>query len=103
MHRDMNTTDTATHPTLTAGIRVGIYSGCKARQINKGDGALVLSIENYERGVVRVRLQFAGDRVISFFCHGNRLSDAFPVMHTGNPTHKITITRVRYGTVRVRA
>lgn len=92
-----------THSPIAAGIRVGIYSGCKARSISKGDGALVLSIEAHERGVVRVRLQFARDRVISFFCHGDRLADAFPVLHTGRPEHKITLTREKHGTCRIRS
>lgn len=95
----MNTTTPS--PALTAGTRVIIAKGCKAREVNKGVTALVKTITplgaEYSH-TVRVTLQllngFGAGRVLSFSArHVNRLSDSVVRMNDGNPLHTIEVRR----------
>jgi hypothetical protein len=90
-----------TTPALTAGTRVKIDKGCKARGIDKGTTALVTAITpmgaDYSH-CVRVTFTmingFKAGKAFSFYVrHMNRLSDTFIRMNDGNPSHAIEIRR----------
>ncbi len=87
---------------LTAGTRVKIVKGCKARNMNKGTMWVVNAVTplgaEYSHAV-RVYMQrlngFGPDRVLFIARHVNRLSDITVRMNDGNPSNVIEIQRVQ--------
>jgi hypothetical protein len=87
---------------ITAGLRVKIVKGCKARNMNKGATYLVSAVTelgaDYSHAV-RVTLQrlqgFGPDRVSFTARHINRLSDPTVRMNDGNPSNVIEVQRVK--------
>lgn len=87
---------------ITAGTKVRIEKGCKAREVPKGLSATVESVTNLGADYghsVRVVLKFrngfiAGKTLVLYARHENRLSDALINLNDGNPLHKIVVKRV---------
>ncbi len=80
---------------ITAGTRVIVLKGCRARDVQKGSGATVRSVTalgaDYSHSV-KVVLEFVNGRVLAFYArHTNRLSDSVVNLNDGNPLHKIEI------------
>lgn len=80
---------------ITANTKVVITKGLKARNITKGQKAIVAGVTELERRSVRVTLQFNDGRRVSFYGqHVNRLGDPEVKLNTGDPTQKIALKAV---------
>lgn len=82
--------------TLTAGTKVTIVKGCKARDLSKGTKAVVTAITpmgaEYSH-MVQIVLAMNGRTIALWARHLNRLSEATIAMNDGNPSHRIEIKR----------
>lgn len=80
---------------ITANTKVVITKGLKARNITKGQKAIVAGVTELERRSVRVVLQFSNGRCLAFYGqHINRLGAPEVKLNTGDPTQKIAFKAV---------
>jgi hypothetical protein len=89
---------------ITAGIKVIIAKGCKAREIKKGVKVDVVSVVQLGADyghcvkiVLEVPSPWIGrsTRPVAFYVrHVNRLSDDTIGMNDGNPMHRIEVRRM---------
>jgi hypothetical protein len=89
---------------ITAGTKVRIVKGCRARGVTKGSSAVVEAVDlmgaEYSNNV-RVTLKFLNSflsgRTLAFYAsHMNRLGDAIISLNDGRPEHRIEIQRERH-------